>query len=72
MDDLVEMILPALGMIVTPMAAQGLLTSLPSKYTSAFGGLLGLGIGGAAIAGEVAAAWVLINMVDDVKLVVDS
>jgi hypothetical protein len=71
-DDILENVIPMIGTAVTPLAAGALLNALPTKYTSAFGGLLGLGIGGAAVGGEIAAAWVLINVIDNVKLVVDA
>jgi hypothetical protein len=72
LDDVMRLLLPALGTALTPMATTALLNTLPNKYTGMTSSLLSLGIGGAGVAGELASAWVLINMIDDIEIVVDA
>jgi hypothetical protein len=72
LDDVMRLLLPSLGTALTPIASTALLNTLPQKYTGMTSGLLSLGIGGAGVAAELASAWVLINMIDDIQIVVDA
>jgi hypothetical protein len=72
MDDVTRLVLPALGTALAPMAGQALLSGLAGKYTGLAGNVVSMGIGGAAIAGEAASAWVLITMIDNITIYIDA